>query len=187
MKPPITFQLFGQFLAQCCCLLVDFAFLFEFFFRIHILSGNPTTTVKCEAGYRSPANSIFFCCFCKFFFFFKFHFCFLATIDHAKNESKQIFAEIFLLKATVVHCRLESPLKKYNSLTYDIGKKYIAKSFEKIYSLCIFFYMKCEFIFFLDSLGWEAGSTIQHTTYNTLKRENVIFIFQQKQVPLHFL
>ena len=41
--------------------------------------------------------------------------------------------------------------------------------------------------FFLDNLGWEAGSTIQHTTYNTLKRENVIFIFQQKQVPLHFL
>ena len=46
---------------------------------------------------------------------------------------------------------------------------------------------KCEFFFFLDNLGREAGSTIQHTTYNTLKRENVIFIFQQKQVPLHFL
>ena len=86
----------------------------------------------------------------------------------AKNESKQIFAEIFLLKATVVHCRLESPLKKYNSLTYDIGKKYAAKSFEKIYSLCIFFLhkscgTKMWVLFFLRQS--RKGSRKYHTAY----------------------
>ena len=73
-----------------------------------------------------------------------------------------------------------------------LGKNMQRNRLKKSIHYVFFFYIKaavpkCEFFFFLDNLGREAGSTIQHTTYNTLKRENVIFIFQQKQVPLHFL
>ena len=90
-------------------------FVLRFFFPEYILclESSKPTTVKCEAGYRSPANSLFFCCL----YFLTNSISVLATthlpVIHAKNESKPIFAEIFFLKATV-HCR-EYPLKKMNS------------------------------------------------------------------------
>ena len=113
VKPLLHYNFFGNFQPNVVVCWWILPFCLSFFFRIHILSGNPTTTVKCEAGYRSPANSFFFCCL----YFLTNSISVLATthlpVIHAKNESKPIFAEIFFLKATV-HCR-ESPLKKMNS------------------------------------------------------------------------
>ena len=67
-ETPITFQLFWQFLAQCCCcLLVDFAFLFEFFFPNTHFVWKPNNNSKMRSWISLPSQFHFLLLFLSFF------------------------------------------------------------------------------------------------------------------------
>ena len=116
----VAYLLFLQFLAQCC-LLVGFCqriclFVWVFFpeYILRLKSSKPTT-VKCEAGYRSPANSLFFCCL----YFLTNSISVLATTHPPSMLKMRVSKYLLKFSSSKQQCTVKSFLwKKWTLTTY---------------------------------------------------------------------